>query len=82
MGQPSRDYLLAYGEYIAIVRRTRGTETSKYLEEKKANSDSLSSGERTGISLNREMKVSRGRGVGDMGLKRLNERHGMVGHRR
>ncbi len=35
------------------MKPTQGTETSKYLEEKKANSDSPSSGERTGISLNR-----------------------------
>jgi hypothetical protein len=33
---------------------TRGTETSKYPEEKKTISDSLSSGERTGSSPNRE----------------------------
>jgi hypothetical protein len=31
---------------------TQGTETSKYLEEKKTNSDSPSSGERTGNSPN------------------------------
>ena len=36
MGQPSRDYLLASGEYIAIEQPTQGTETSKYLEEKKS----------------------------------------------
>ena len=41
------------GEFIAAREQTQGTETSKYLEEKKANSDSPSSGERTGISLNR-----------------------------
>ena len=32
--------------------QTQGTETSKYLEEEKTISDSLSSGERTGISPN------------------------------
>jgi hypothetical protein len=32
---------------------TQGTETSKYLQEKKINNDSLSSGERTGNSPNR-----------------------------
>ena len=41
------------GEYIASRQRTQGTETSKYLKEKKANSDSPSSGERKGNSLNR-----------------------------
>ena len=41
------------GEFIAARQRTRGTETSQYLEENKANSDSPSSGERTGNSLNR-----------------------------
>ena len=39
-------------EYIGIMKRTQGTETSQYLEEKKTNSDSPSSGERTGNSLN------------------------------
>ena len=33
---PRRDYLPAGGEYIAAAQRTRGTETSKYPEEKKA----------------------------------------------
>ena len=35
MGKPGRDYLPAVGEYIADVRPTQGTETSKYLVEKK-----------------------------------------------
>ena len=35
MRELSRDYLLAAGEYIASERPTQGTETSKYLEEKK-----------------------------------------------
>ena len=36
----------------ASRKQTQRTETSKYLEEEKTNSDSLSSGERTGNSLN------------------------------
>ena len=36
MGQPDRVYLSAVGEYIANAQPTQGTETSKYLEEKKA----------------------------------------------
>ena len=35
MGKPGRDYLSAVGEYIANEQPTQGTETSKYLEEKK-----------------------------------------------
>ena len=35
-GNPRRDYLPAHGEYIAVLQPTQGTETSKYLEEKKA----------------------------------------------
>ena len=35
-GNPCRDYLPASGEYIASMQPTQGTETSKYLEEKKA----------------------------------------------
>jgi hypothetical protein len=56
------------GEYIAGSQRTRGTETSQYPEENKANSDSPSSGERTGNSLNRfsvsvTALLNRGRGT-------------------
>jgi hypothetical protein len=39
-------------EYIGTNERTRGSETSQYPEEKKTKSDSRSSGERTGRSLN------------------------------
>ena len=40
-------------EYIGQVQGTRGTETSKYPEEKKTTCDPQSSGERNGGSLNR-----------------------------
>ena len=40
------------GEHIAARRPTRGSEPSQYPEEQKAISDSLSSGERNGKSLN------------------------------
>jgi hypothetical protein len=53
-GNPTRvipRYLLT--EYIGLERQTRGTETSKYPEEKKSNRDSASSGERKRNSLNR-----------------------------
>ena len=39
-------------EYIGWCKQTRGSETSQYPEEKKTTSDSRSSGERTGRSLN------------------------------
>ena len=51
-GNPSRDYLPARGEFITVWQPSQGTETSKYLDERKAKSDSLSSGERRGKSLN------------------------------
>ena len=35
-GNPRRDYLPARGEFIAARSPTQGTETSKYLEEKKS----------------------------------------------
>ena len=35
-GNPRRDYLPARGEFIATWPPTQGTETSKYLEEKKS----------------------------------------------
>ena len=40
-------------EFIGLEERTRGSETSQYPEEKKTTSDSRSSGERNGNSLNR-----------------------------
>ncbi len=40
-------------EFIGPSMQTRGSETSQYPEEKKTMSDSRSSGERTGNSLNR-----------------------------
>jgi hypothetical protein len=50
-----------YIEDVLSVRRpTQGTETSKYLQEKKINNDSLSSGERTGKSPNRGGVLPRG----------------------
>ena len=42
MGEPtSFNWLVSYSEYIAVQRVTRGTETSKYPEEKKEKSISL-----------------------------------------
>ena len=48
MGQPG----VVKPHHHLTMRQTRGTETSKYLQEKKTSSDSLSSGERTGKSPN------------------------------
>ena len=45
--------VLLRAEFIGARERTRGSETSQYPEEKKTTSDSRSSGERTGNSLNR-----------------------------
>jgi hypothetical protein len=54
MGKPStRHGVLLLLEHIGQVEGTGGIETSKYPEETKATCDSLSSGERNGISLNR-----------------------------
>src|ERR671919_471721 len=53
MGKPTSGYaLVPRSEYIGPVEGTGGTETSKYPEEKKTNRESLSSGERNGISPN------------------------------
>ncbi len=42
MGEPTNfNRLVSYNEYIVIERVTRGTETSKYPEEKKEKSISL-----------------------------------------
>ncbi len=40
-GNPSRDYLPALGEYIAKRQPSQGTETSKYLDERKAKATPL-----------------------------------------
>jgi hypothetical protein len=53
MGKPTdRNGLVLPDEHIVWIEGTRGTETSKYPEEKKKSFDSLSSGERNGKSLN------------------------------
>ena len=51
-------------EYIAHGRDTQGTEPSQYLEEKKTNRDSPSSGERTGKSPNHSHVIGVNRCVG------------------
>ena len=59
-GETQFIYKLLLFEYIEQVEGTRGSETSQYLEERKANSDSLSSGERNGNSPNQhDLKVRR-----------------------
>ena len=35
-GNPRRDYLPAHGEYITMWQPSQGTETSKYLDERKS----------------------------------------------
>ena len=40
-GNPRRDYLPAGGEYIATRQPSQGTETSKYLDERKARATPL-----------------------------------------
>src|SRR3954465_11742802 len=51
--QPCEERGYFSAEYIGRREQTRGSETSQYPEEKKTTSDSRSSGERTGRSLNR-----------------------------
>ena len=52
MGKPSRGNTLLSHQVDLGVRRTRGSETSQYPEEKERNIDFLSSGERKGKSPN------------------------------
>jgi hypothetical protein len=53
MGKPTSGHaLVPRSEYIGPVEGTGGTETSKYPEEEKTKCESLSSGERNGISPN------------------------------
>ena len=61
MGKPGGSYVPSPAdEFIVRQEGTRGTETSKYPEEKKVKYDSLSSGERTGKSPNRSSTELRG----------------------
>ena len=53
MGKPTAfNRVVSLPEQNRVRKVSEGTETSKYLEEKKSTRDSLSSGERTGSSLN------------------------------
>ena len=62
MGQPGAGHSASpASECIGGEERTRGSEPSQYPEEKDSNSDSPSSGERKGISLNRWDVIGRGR---------------------
>ena len=68
---------LSPGEYIAWTKGTRGTETSKYPQEKKEKIDFLSSGERTGNRPNRQFTV----GVADChSAKEMYSRRGLERH--
>ena len=51
-GNPGDECRLSSTEYIGGEKPTQGSETSQYLQEKKANRDSPSSGERKGNSPN------------------------------
>ncbi len=51
-GNPGDECRLSAAESIGSAKPTQGSETSQYLQEKKANCDSPSSGERTGKSPN------------------------------
>ena len=52
MGEPGRSNSVILSPINKLRKVSRGTETSKYPEERKVNNDSQSSGERTGKSLN------------------------------
>ncbi len=62
MGKPGWGHAQSLrSEHIGPVEITGGIETSQYPEEKKAISDSLSSGERNGMSLNQRGVIARRR---------------------
>ena len=84
MGQPSSRVNLGelLTEFIGEVERTQGSETSQYLQEKKSNRDSLSSGERTGKSPNQASRDVWGCRASAIGPGPRVERLGTVGHRR
>ena len=69
MGKPSTsDVVLPAPEYIGCVEGTRGSETSQYPQEEKTICDSVSSGERKRMRLNRSRVIpDRGCVVGVVG---------------
>jgi hypothetical protein len=78
MGQP----MALKASYPALGgRRTRGTETSKYPEEKKTKRDFPSSGERTGSSPNPDSQGYRGVVGPRYFILTEQELSGKVGHR-
>ena len=82
MGKPGRVNLSATCEYIACERPTQGTETSKYLEEKKAKAiPSVAASER-GEAQTWGRKSRRGCRAHEMGTDELAERDGKPGQRR
>ena len=68
-------------EFIGPTERTRGSETSQYPEEKKTMSDSRSSGERNGNSLNRPHESDAGVAGPQKDRERLAEAPGKVHQR-
>ena len=81
MGQPNAgNAALLESEFIGLQSNTWGSETSQYPVEKKTNSDSASSGERTRNSLN---PPACRRGLRDLVvvLEWKVERSGKSGHR-
>ena len=65
-GNPGDECRLSSAEFIGGAKPTQGSETSQYPQEEKAIRDSLSSGERNGMSLNRA--AVKPVGVGSAGL--------------
>ena len=64
MGEPGISHVVSLpSEHIGRVEGTRGSETSQYPQEEKTICDSVSSGERKRMRLNR-VRVIPGRGCG------------------
>ena len=78
---PRRTAAVPQPEFIGLEERTRGSETSQYPEEKKTMSDSRSSGERNGNSLNRPHESDAGVAGPRKDQERLAEAPGKVHHR-
>ena len=78
---PRRTAAVPRPEFIGSEERTWGSETSQYPEEKKTTSDSRSSGERNGNSLNRRDESRVGVAGPRKDLGELAEAPGKVHHR-
>ena len=82
MGKPGRGHARSSRtEFIGAEKRTRGTETSKYLVEETSTETPLVVASERGLAQTGGKRFLLGLWDSDMGLDRIAERSGRTGHR-